>query len=69
MSPRRRRSPMEFSADAVTYMVGGAIGIGIWLLRLEGKVKTQAKLHEEVLTELRYIRTRVDAIYNGRNKA
>lgn len=57
---------MEVSTDVVVYAAGAVLALGIWLLRLEGKVKFQEASRKEILTELRYIRGRVDAIYSSR---
>ena len=63
--PGHRRL-MEIPGEVVASVATGVAAVGIWLIRLEGKVKLQEAAHDGILTELQYIRGRVDAIYNGR---
>jgi sensor domain CHASE-containing protein len=51
---------MVFTAGAA------AIGVVVWLIRLEGRVNTQAALHDRLSEDVSYIRERIDAALNGR---
>jgi len=43
-------------------------GVGIWLLRLEGRLNTHAALHDALKDDVRYIRQRIDKALNGRDE-
>lgn len=54
-----------------TVQLGLAIGLPaaaglIWLIRLEGRVNTQAARHADLKDDVRYIRDRIDRALNGR---
>lgn len=42
-----------------------ALGVVIWLLRLEGRVNTQDIINQQVRADLTYIRQRIDQALNG----
>lgn len=42
-----------------------AIGVVIWLIRLEGRVNTQDTINKQVRDDLTYIRGRIDKALNG----
>lgn len=42
-----------------------AIGVIVWLIRLEGRVNTQDVINNQVRSDLTYIRERIDRALNG----
>lgn len=59
--------------DAQTLSVGIAVALPtlggvVWLIRLEGRVNTQAALHSDLKADVRYIRERIDRALNGRDE-
>lgn len=42
-----------------------AVGVIVWLVRLEGRVNTNEALQKSVLQELQYIRRRIDSYINN----
>lgn len=44
-----------------------AIGVLVWLVRLEGRVNTNEALQKNVLAEVLYIRQRIDRALNHAN--
>ena len=46
---------------------GMAVGVVVWLVRLEGKILAQAQLHEKLVDDVSYIRNRIDSALNGRH--
>lgn len=52
----------------VVITTGGlVVGGVVWLIRLEGRVNTQAELHKGLKEDVTYIRTRIDRALNGRD--
>jgi sensor domain CHASE-containing protein len=43
--------------------------IGVWLIRLEGRVNTQEALHRDLKVDVMYIRERIDRALNGNHDA
>lgn len=41
------------------------IGGLVWLIRLEGKVQLNQRLTEDLIDDVKYIRSRIDAAING----
>lgn len=56
---------MAIDAGAVITGVGLVVAGLVWLLRLEGKVSTQAELHKKLAEDVTYIRSRIDTAING----
>jgi hypothetical protein len=57
----------EAMEPSVVLTAGAAVvAVIVWLIRLEGRVNTQAALHERLQTDVAYIRDRIDAALNGR---
>lgn len=58
------------SESGVLWVVGGAVAIIVWAVRIEGRVNAQETNHRDfrdtVLDDLRYIRERIDKVINGR---
>lgn len=46
-------------------LVVPAVGVLVWLVRLEGRVNTNEALQKNVLAEVLYIRQRIDRAING----
>ena len=44
-----------------------AVGVIVWLVRLEGRINTNEALQKTVLAEVQYIRERIDRALNGRD--
>ena len=42
-----------------------ALGVVIWLIRLEGRVNTHEAIQTQMRADLTYIRSRIDAALNG----
>lgn len=42
-----------------------AVAVIVWLIRLEGRVNTQAALQVELKEDVKYIRERIDRALNG----
>lgn len=42
-----------------------AVGVIVWLVRLEGRIDKQAALNEALREDLAYVRSRIDAALNG----
>jgi hypothetical protein len=42
-----------------------AIGVIVWLVRLEGRINTNEALQKSVLDEVQYIRRRIDRAINS----
>ena len=58
---------MNWSVGEITTAIGAAIGVVVWLVRLEGAQKTQGARHDalekdvdEVKDDIKYIRERID---------
>lgn len=45
-----------------------AVTVGVWLIRLEGRINVQAALHAEMKEDVAYIRQRIDRALNGHGK-
>jgi sensor domain CHASE-containing protein len=46
--------------QSVVALVIPAIGVVVWLVRLEGRINTNEALQQSVLEEVKYIRERID---------
>ena len=57
---------MTIDAGAVLAAGAMVIGVVVWLVRLEGKIQTQAELHQQLRDDVSYIRERIDAALNGK---
>jgi hypothetical protein len=58
--------------DATTIQTIAAVGVpvglaAIWLIRLEGRVDTQAARHADLKEDVQYIRERIDRAINGKH--
>lgn len=51
-----------------TVLTAGAMAVGvvIWLIRLEGRVNMQSALQDRLSADVAYIRARIDDALNGR---
>lgn len=49
---------------AVVIATPVVIGL-VWLIRLEGRVNTHDKRHEDLKADVQYIRARIDQALNG----
>lgn len=50
----------QFTAGEALTLVLSAIGVVVWLVRLEGRVNTQDRMHAELKGHVEYIRDRID---------
>lgn len=50
----------EINAETMIALGVPAIGVVVWLVRLEGRINTNEALQKNVLEEVRYIRDRID---------
>lgn len=41
------------------------VGIGVWLIRLEGRINVHQALHQKLSEDVAYIRDRIDRALNG----
>ena len=46
-----------------------AVGVIVWLIRLEGRVNTHAQRFNDLKDDVQYIRERIDRALNGRDGA
>lgn len=53
--------------EAAVALAGTAVGVIVWLVRLEGRINTNEALQKTVLEEVQYIRQRIDRALNGRD--
>ncbi len=44
-----------------------AIGVVVWLVRLEGRINTNDKVTASLIDDVKYIRERIDRALNGRH--
>jgi hypothetical protein len=56
------------SPELILSAGGVAIGVVIWLIRLEGRVNMQAALHDRLSADVSYIRERIDDALNGHHQ-
>ena len=54
-----------FDPQSIVILIVPAVGVIVWLVRLEGRINTNEALQKSVLEEVRYIRERIDAALNG----
>lgn len=47
---------------AIAVPTGGAL---VWLLRLEGRINLNERLHNDLAEDVKYIRDRIDQAING----
>lgn len=50
----------QLSAGEALTLVLSVIGVVVWLVRLEGRVNTQDRMHAELKEAVNYIRDRID---------
>ena len=50
----------EINPETMIALGVPAIGVVVWLVRLEGRINTNEALQKNVLDEVRYIRDRID---------
>ena len=53
------------SAELMVSAGALVVGVVVWLVRLEGKVLAQAQLHDRLVDDVAYIRSRIDSALNG----
>lgn len=53
------------TVQAMVVVAVPVVGVGIWLLRLEGRLNTHAALHDALREDVTYIRSRIDRALNG----
>ena len=53
------------NSETLFAAVVGVVGVVVWLVRLEGKIQTQAELHRRLAEDVSYIRDRIDVALNG----
>ena len=54
--------------EALIAVAVPAVGVVVWLVRLEGRINTNEALQKTVLAEVQYIRERIDRALNGRHE-
>jgi sensor domain CHASE-containing protein len=42
-----------------------AVAVGVWLIRLEGRINVHQALHQKLSEDVAYIRDRIDRALNG----
>jgi hypothetical protein len=58
---------LSVGASAAAVLVPVVVAI-FWFARLEGRVNTQEKRHEDLTDDVKYIRDRIDRALNGNGK-
>jgi sensor domain CHASE-containing protein len=53
------------SGDLLVGAGVAVVSVIVWLIRLEGRINTQAALYENLAEDVTYIRTRIDTALNG----
>ncbi len=56
---------MQTDTQSIVASISLVIGVVVWLVRLEGRVNTQAALYAQMRADVTYIRERIDAALNG----
>jgi hypothetical protein len=54
--------------QAMAAMAVPAIGVIVWLIRLEGRINVTEALQKKMSEDVAYIRARIDRVLNGRCK-
>lgn len=57
---------MTIESGAALTIACSFVGGVVWLIRLEGRVNTNAALHDELKADVRYIRDRIDRALIGK---
>ena len=56
---------MAVDAQLILSVAVPAVGVVVWLLRLEGRVNTHDVLQKSMKEDIEYIRDRIDRALNG----
>ena len=56
---------MSFDSQSLAALVIPAIGVIVWLVRLEGRVNTAEQRFTDLKDDVQYIRDRIDKALNG----
>jgi hypothetical protein len=56
---------MALDIQALLALAVPAVGVVVWLIRLEGRINTHEALQKEMKEDVQYIRDRIDRALNG----